>query len=159
MKIRIEEDVLEGTGTEIMDQLRGRVFDPTEFPDTESYIWFLQSNVTPCHRAGLPGWPEGDVEQQAQTLSPNWQSRCSDDSWRTDAYGSNINPYGSNINPEPDRRSARPGPPEVGGAWRFWDSATELLGSAANRRTGTRSFATVLDLCYGTSKSMACLRT
>ena len=45
MKIRIEEDVLEGTGTEIMDQLRGRVFDPTEFPDTESYIWFLQSNV------------------------------------------------------------------------------------------------------------------
>ena len=47
MKIRIEEDVLEGTGTEIMDQLRGRVFDPTEFPDTESYIWFLQSNVIP----------------------------------------------------------------------------------------------------------------
>ena len=58
MKIRIEEDVLEGTGTEIMDQLRGRVFDPTEFPDTESYIWFLQSNV--IRATGL--------EQQAQTL-------------------------------------------------------------------------------------------
>lgn len=43
MKIRIEEDVLEGTGTEIMDQLRGRVFDPTEFPDTESYIWFCRA--------------------------------------------------------------------------------------------------------------------
>ena len=40
MKIRIEEDILSGTGAEIMDQLRARVFDPTEFPDTESYIWF-----------------------------------------------------------------------------------------------------------------------
>ena len=45
MKIRIEADVLSGTAAEIMDQLRGRAFDPTEFPDTESYIWFLQNNV------------------------------------------------------------------------------------------------------------------
>ena len=45
MKIRIEEDILSGTGAEIMDQLRARVFDPTEFPDTESYIWFLRNNV------------------------------------------------------------------------------------------------------------------
>ena len=67
MKIRIEEDVLEGTGTEIMDQLRGRVFDPTEFPDTESYIWFLQSNVIRATGLDFP-LPEGDVEQQAQTL-------------------------------------------------------------------------------------------
>ena len=62
-----EEDVLEGTGTEIMDQLRGRVFDPTEFPDTESYIWFLQSNVIRATGLDFP-LPEGDVEQQAQTL-------------------------------------------------------------------------------------------
>ena len=67
MKIRIEEDVLEGTGTEIMDQLRGRVFDPTEFPDTEGYIWFLQSNVIRATGLDFP-LPEGDVEQQAQTL-------------------------------------------------------------------------------------------
>ena len=67
MKIRIEEDVLEGTGTEIMDQLRGRVFDPTEFPDTESYIWFLQSNVIRATGLDFP-LPEGDVEQQAQAL-------------------------------------------------------------------------------------------
>ena len=44
MKIRIEEDILSGTGAEIMDQLRARVFDPTEFPDTESYIWFLRNS-------------------------------------------------------------------------------------------------------------------
>ncbi len=29
MKIRMEEDILSGTGAEIMDQLRARVFDPT----------------------------------------------------------------------------------------------------------------------------------
>ena len=39
MKIQIENDILSGTAAEIMDQLRGRAFDPTEFPDTESYIW------------------------------------------------------------------------------------------------------------------------
>ena len=44
MKIRIEDTVYEGTGTEIMDQLRKAAFDPTEFPDTESYIWQLRSN-------------------------------------------------------------------------------------------------------------------
>ena len=45
MKIQIEETVYEGTVTEIMDRLRDQTFDPTEFPDIESYIWFLQSNV------------------------------------------------------------------------------------------------------------------
>ena len=54
MKIRIEEDILSGTGAEIMDQLRARVFDPTEFPDTESYIWFLRNNVVRTHRPGIP---------------------------------------------------------------------------------------------------------
>ena len=67
MKIRIEEDVLEGTGTEIMDQLRGRVFDPTEFPDTESYIWFLQSNVIRTTGMECP-LPEGDTEAQARVM-------------------------------------------------------------------------------------------
>ena len=44
MKIRIDERTYEGTGAEIMDQLRLETFDPTEFPDTESYIWQLRSN-------------------------------------------------------------------------------------------------------------------
>ena len=39
MKIRIDERTYEGTGEEIMEQLRLATFDPTEFPDTESYIW------------------------------------------------------------------------------------------------------------------------
>ena len=67
MKIRIEKDTLSGTAAEIMDQLRGRVFDPTEFPDTESYIWFLQNNVIRTTGLEFP-LPEGDVEQQARFI-------------------------------------------------------------------------------------------
>ena len=67
MKIRIEADVLSGTAAEIMDQLRGRVFDPREFPDTESYIWFLQNNVIRTTGLEFP-LPEGDVEQQARFM-------------------------------------------------------------------------------------------
>ena len=44
MKIRIEDETYEGSGTEIMEQLRQRTFDPGEYPDTESYIWQLRSN-------------------------------------------------------------------------------------------------------------------
>ena len=44
MKIQIEDTIYAGTGTEIMDQLRGRAFDPTEFPDADTYIWFLRYN-------------------------------------------------------------------------------------------------------------------
>ena len=44
MKIRIEERNYEGTGTEIMDQLRMAAFDPTEYPDTESYICLLYTS-------------------------------------------------------------------------------------------------------------------
>lgn len=67
MKIQIENDILSGTVAEIMDQLRGRTFDPTEFPDTESYIWFLQNNVIRTTGLEFP-LPEGDVEQQARFI-------------------------------------------------------------------------------------------
>ena len=67
MKIRMEEDILSGTGAEIMDHLRARVFDPTEFPDTESYIWFLRNNVVRTTGLDFP-LPEGDVEQQARMM-------------------------------------------------------------------------------------------
>ena len=60
MKIQIENDILSGTAAEIIDQLRGRVFDPTEFPDIESYIWFLQNNVIRTTGLEFP-LPEGGV--------------------------------------------------------------------------------------------------
>ncbi len=44
MKIKIDEKTYTGTGTEILDQLRLASFDPTEFPDAESYLWQLRSN-------------------------------------------------------------------------------------------------------------------
>ena len=53
MKIRMEEDILSGTGAEIMDHLRARVFDPTEFPDTESYIWCVPPAWTSRCQRGM----------------------------------------------------------------------------------------------------------
>ena len=44
MKVLIDGVIHEGSGTEIMEQLRNLTFDPDEYPDTESYIWQLRSN-------------------------------------------------------------------------------------------------------------------
>ena len=44
MKVLIDGAMYEGSGTEIMEQLRQLTFDPDEYPDTESYIWQLRSN-------------------------------------------------------------------------------------------------------------------
>ena len=67
MKIKIEEQEYEGTGIEIMDQLRGLVFDPLEFPDTESYIRFLQGNAMRTTGLDFP-LPPGDPERQARDI-------------------------------------------------------------------------------------------
>lgn len=67
MKIRIEENTYEGTGTEIMDQLRLAAFDPTEFPDTESYIWQLRSNFIRMADQDCV-LPKSGMEEQAQTM-------------------------------------------------------------------------------------------
>ena len=45
LKVQIEQTTYEGTAAEIMDRLRKETFDPTEFPDTESFLWFLRSNA------------------------------------------------------------------------------------------------------------------
>ena len=67
MKIQIEDTVYEGTAAGIMEQLRDLSFDPTEFPDIESYIWFLQSNV--IRTTGMDcSLPEGDTEAQARAM-------------------------------------------------------------------------------------------
>lgn len=67
MKVRIEDTIYEGTGTEIMDQLRGQMFDPTEFPDTDSYIWFVQSNVIRTTGMECP-LPDSSTEVQATAM-------------------------------------------------------------------------------------------
>ena len=67
MKIKIEEQEYEGTSIEIMDQLRGLVIDQLEFPDTESYIRFLQGNAMRTTGLDFP-LPPGDPERQARAI-------------------------------------------------------------------------------------------
>lgn len=67
MKICIDERVYEGSGTEIMEQLRQQTFDPTEYPDTESYIHQLRSNFMRATDLDCP-LPDGDTERQALVM-------------------------------------------------------------------------------------------
>ena len=67
MKVSIDGNVYEGSGTEIMESLRQQSFDPTEYPDTESYIWRLRENFIRATDLDCV-LPESDVERQAQTM-------------------------------------------------------------------------------------------
>ena len=67
MKIRIDEKTYEGTGAEIMEQLRLESFDPGEFPDTESYIWQLRSNFIRATDLDCD-LPRSGVERQALAM-------------------------------------------------------------------------------------------
>ena len=67
MKIYIDERTYEGSGEEIMEQLRQQTFDPTEYPDTESYIYQLRSNFIRATDLEC-GLPESGVEEQARAM-------------------------------------------------------------------------------------------
>ncbi len=67
MKIRIEGTVYEGSAVEIMERLRDQSFDPAEFPDVDSYIWFLQSNYARMTDRDCV-LPEGDSETRARAM-------------------------------------------------------------------------------------------
>lgn len=67
MKIRIDENIYEGTGEAIMDQLRLASFDPTEHPDAESYLQQLRANFIRSTGLDCP-LPQGSVERQAQAV-------------------------------------------------------------------------------------------
>lgn len=71
MKIRNDEREYEGTGTEIMEQLRLETFNPSEFPDTASFIRWMRDNFVRATDLDCD-LPEGDseeaVERQAMTL-------------------------------------------------------------------------------------------
>ena len=67
MKICIDERTYEGSATEIMEQLRQQTFDPTEYPDTESYIYQLRSNF--IRNTDLDcDLPDSGVERQAGVM-------------------------------------------------------------------------------------------
>lgn len=67
MKICIDERAYEGSAVEIMDQLRQQTFDPTEYPDAESYIWQLRSNFVRTTGLDCP-LPDSGVEGQARAM-------------------------------------------------------------------------------------------
>ena len=67
MKICIDERTYEGSATEIMEQLRQQTFDPTEYPDTESYIYQLRSNFIRTTDLDCP-LPASGVEGQALAM-------------------------------------------------------------------------------------------
>ena len=67
MKIRIDDATYEGTGVEILEELRLASFDPTEFPDTESYLWQLRSNFIRMTDRDCVLRERG-LEEQAQAL-------------------------------------------------------------------------------------------
>ena len=67
MKIRIDDTIYEGTGAEILEQLRLAAFDPTEFPDTESYLWQLRSNFIRMTDRDCV-LPKHGLEEQARVL-------------------------------------------------------------------------------------------
>ena len=67
MKINIDERTYEGSAAEIMEQLRQQTFDPTEYPDTESYIRQLRSNFIRATDLDC-SLPESNIERQAQAI-------------------------------------------------------------------------------------------
>ena len=67
MKVLIDGTSHEGTGAEIMEQLRQLTFDPDEYPDTESYIWQLRTNF--IRSTGMDCiLPDGDTERMALAM-------------------------------------------------------------------------------------------
>ena len=67
MKICIDERTYEGTGEEIMEQLRQQTFDPTEYEDTAQYIQQLRSNFIRATDLACD-LPASGVEQQARAM-------------------------------------------------------------------------------------------
>ena len=67
MKICIDGRTYEGGATEIMEQLRQQAFDPTEYPDAESYLRQLRENF--IRATGLEcDLPPSGLERQARTM-------------------------------------------------------------------------------------------
>lgn len=65
MKIRIEEKEYEGSGVEILEQLRQETFE--ECPDAETYLWQLQ-NAFVCLTGLDCRLPNTGLERQARVL-------------------------------------------------------------------------------------------
>ena len=67
MKVSVDGRVHEGSAVEILDQLRLAAFDPTEYPDAESYLRQLRENF--IRATGLEcGLPPSGLERQGRAM-------------------------------------------------------------------------------------------
>ncbi len=67
MHIQVDNNHFYGTAVEILGQMRGMQFDPTEYPDDETYLWQLQANYIRFVGQECP-IPKGDLETQAVAM-------------------------------------------------------------------------------------------
>jgi len=67
MKIRIEEDVYEGTPSEILERLRDQSFDADEFPDLDGYMRYMQNQFQRLTDASCE-LPPGNADVRAGAL-------------------------------------------------------------------------------------------
>ncbi len=67
MRIAMDEKTFEGSPSGIIGELRQECFHKDEFPDTESFLRFMQFNFT--NVTGLPcELPEGTLGERARAM-------------------------------------------------------------------------------------------
>lgn len=67
MKVRIDGRAHEGSAVEILDQMRLAAFDPTEYPDAESYLRQLRENFIRATDLECD-LPASGLERQARVM-------------------------------------------------------------------------------------------
>ncbi len=67
MKIIFEDEVFEGTPSEIIDQFRRDSFKADDFPDSASFLQFMRNNYV--RMTDIPfDLPDGDLDTKAKAM-------------------------------------------------------------------------------------------
>ncbi len=67
MKIIFEDEVFEGTPSEIIDQFRRESFDVDDFPDSVSFLKFMRNNYVRMTDMPLE-LPDGDLDTRSRAM-------------------------------------------------------------------------------------------
>ncbi len=67
MKIIFEDEVFEGTPSEIIDLFRRNSFDTDDFPDTAGFLRYMRNNFV--RMTDIPfDLPDGDLDTRARAM-------------------------------------------------------------------------------------------
>lgn len=67
MKIIFEDEVFEGSPSEIIDQFRRDTFDVDDFPDSASFLRYMRNNFV--RMTDMPfDLPDGDLDTRAKAM-------------------------------------------------------------------------------------------